>query len=303
VDFGLAVMNYRDGPVAERLEASAEAVTRHGWRNAWLIDHLMVPASGEADYAWTLEPLVSMAWMAARSPALRIATGVLVPPMRDGVQLAKELATLDALSGGRLTVAVGVGDDRDAPEYANLGKQERFAVRGAYLDETIALWRHLWSGSREPFHGRFFDLEDYTFAPLPAQGASLPILSSGRSDRTMSRPGRITDGHYTSRWGPADIAARWPAVLAAAAARGRPRPYLASRVRVRLGEPPDASYSLCGTPSEMVDQLCAFEACGVDEFVAVLAVVDPDDIGAAADRFQREVVEPYRATTSSSRTR
>jgi alkanesulfonate monooxygenase SsuD/methylene tetrahydromethanopterin reductase-like flavin-dependent oxidoreductase (luciferase family) len=74
--------------------------------------------------------------------------------MRDAPQLAKELATLDTLSDGRLIVGVGVGDIEDISEYENLGKGDRFKVRGRYLDESIALWRHLWGGRTEPFIGQ-----------------------------------------------------------------------------------------------------------------------------------------------------
>src|SRR5919197_1408336 len=91
---------------------------------------------------------------------------------RDGIlaaaELAKELATLDALSDGRLIAGFG-GGWNDA-EFENVGVADKFHVRGAYVDETIAVCRHLWSGSREPFHGRFHSFEDFNFEPLPAQG-------------------------------------------------------------------------------------------------------------------------------------
>src|SRR5207247_134012 len=104
--------------------------------------------------------------------------------------------TLDSLSGGRVIAGVGVGWNRD--EFANLGAAERFHVRGAYLDETIRLWRHLWSGSTEPFHGRFHTMDDFTFSPLPPSGASLPILVGGRSERALKRAGSLGDGYHSS---------------------------------------------------------------------------------------------------------
>src|SRR6185437_11725705 len=119
------------------------------------------------------EAVLTLAWVGARHPGLRLATSVIVVPQRDAVLLAKELATLDSLSGGRLLVGVGVGWNEK--EFENLGLGERFHVRGAYLDETIRLWRHLWSGSAEPFHGRFHVIADFAFGPLPVQ-APLPIV-------------------------------------------------------------------------------------------------------------------------------
>jgi probable F420-dependent oxidoreductase len=294
VDVGLALQNHGEGCSRDGLLASADAVARFGWRSVWAVDHLVVARSEAADYGSTLEPLLALAWIAATHPEIRLATGVLVPPMRDAVQLAKELATLDVLSGGRLVIGLGVGDEEDLGEYTNLGKTDRFRVRGAYLDETIAVWRHLWSGSREPFHGRFVTLDDFSFDPVPIQGANVPILSGGRSDRAVARVGRLTDGLYSSRWGPDDLATRWPAMLETAETNGRPRPYLATRVRVRFDAPADAKYSVHGSAAEMVGELIRFAEVGTDEFVAVFDAIQPADIERATERFAWEVVEPFR---------
>jgi alkanesulfonate monooxygenase SsuD/methylene tetrahydromethanopterin reductase-like flavin-dependent oxidoreductase (luciferase family) len=301
MDIALALQNHREGVSREGIMASADAVSRHGWRSVWAVDHLVVAASEAEEYGSTLEPLLSLAWIGATHPGLRLATGVLVPPMRDAVQLAKELATLDILTGGRLLVGVGVGDEEDLGEYVNLGKADRFRVRGAYLDETISLWRHLWSGSRHPFSGRFHSLTDFTFDPLPVQGADLPILSGGRSDRAVARVGRLTDGLYASRWGPDDLVARWPGILKTARANGRRRPYLATRVRVRFDARPDSKYSVCGSPAEMAAELVRFAELGTDEFVAVLDAVRPDEIERATGRFEAEVVQRFREAWTARR--
>jgi alkanesulfonate monooxygenase SsuD/methylene tetrahydromethanopterin reductase-like flavin-dependent oxidoreductase (luciferase family) len=302
MEFGLALQNHRAGASPEGLIASADAATRHGWRSIWAVDHMVVAANEAEDYGRTLECLLSLAWLGATHPGLRLATGVLVPPMRNAVQLAKELATLDVLAGGRLMVGVGVGDQDDLGEYRNLGAADRFHRRGAYLDETIALWRHLWSGSRERFEGEFHQLEDFNFDPLPPRGGETPLLSGGRSARALSRVGRLTDGFYSSRWGPDELGDQWPAMLRVAAENGRPRPYLATRVRVRFEAEPDARYSLCGGVEEMVSELRRFADLGTDEFVAVFDAVLPEDIARTTDRFQAEVVTPFlsdRAVTAT----
>ena len=273
-------------------------MVRHGWRGVWAVDHLVVGKAQARDYGWTLETMLSLAYVAALYPTVHLAAGVLIPPMRDAVQLAKEIATLDALSGGRLLVGVGVGDEEDQVEYANLGKEGRFRQRGAYLDESIALWRHLWSGSRAPFAGKFHQLSDFVFEPLPIDRDRLLIISGGRSDRALSRVGRITDGFYSSRWGPAEIAERWPVMLETARANGRVRPYLAARVRVRFGPQPSTSgmYVMGGDGSAMLAELRRFAEVGTDEFVAVFDAITPEAVTRDADRFQREVVAPLRAS-------
>jgi alkanesulfonate monooxygenase SsuD/methylene tetrahydromethanopterin reductase-like flavin-dependent oxidoreductase (luciferase family) len=313
MEFGLAVQNNGVGASAESMDASAEVATRFGWRSLWLADHLIVSRAGgpRADewfaeynvheHEWIFEALLSAMYLGARHEKLLLGLGVVVPPMRDAPQLAKELATLDSLTGGRLIVGVGVGDEEDELEYQNLGKGDRFHVRGAYLEESIALFRHLWSGRTDPFVGRFHRLDDFLFEPPPPQGADLPIWTGGRSARALARIGVITDGYVGARWAPARFSEEWPAVIERARLNGRRRPYLAIRVRIRPGEEPDEIWSLCGTPGSMVAGLLEYEAAGADEVIAVLEAVLPDDIERDAGRFQREVVEPYREASARRR--
>ncbi|MGH2465057.1 MAG: LLM class flavin-dependent oxidoreductase [Candidatus Limnocylindrales bacterium] len=287
MEFGLALQNHGDGVVPAGIMESADSAARHGWHSVWAVDHVAVGTSQAADYGSTIEALLALTWIGATHPGLKVATGVLVPPMRDAVQLAKELATLDLLTGGRLIVGVGVGDEEDFGEYMNLGKTDRFRVRGAYLDETIALWRHLWSGSKAPFEGRFNRLTDVAFGPPPPQGADLLILSGGRSDRALARVGQLTDGLYSSRWGPDDLVERWPTMIATARANARRKPFLATRVRVRFDAPADGRYSLRGTTGQMVEELVRFAELGTDVFVAVFEAIDASDIKRVTARFNR----------------
>ncbi|TPX01973.1 LLM class flavin-dependent oxidoreductase, partial [Schumannella luteola] len=157
--FGVILPNKGRGSGPEHLDAVASVATELGWRSGWVTDHLMVPDGPEADeYGWMLEALTTIAWVGGRHEDLVLGTSVVSPAMRDAPMLAKELATLDVLLGGRLIVGVGVSDTDDLPEYRNMGKEDRFRVRGRYVDESMRLWRHLWSGSTEPFHGEFHTL-------------------------------------------------------------------------------------------------------------------------------------------------
>jgi alkanesulfonate monooxygenase SsuD/methylene tetrahydromethanopterin reductase-like flavin-dependent oxidoreductase (luciferase family) len=294
--FGLILptMGHPASPAAVD-EAAGNAATL-GWSSVWVTDHMLVARGDEAaSYGSILEALTTLAWVAGRHPSLRVGTSVVVPAMRDAPQLAKELATIDVLSGGRLIVGVGVGDRMDEPEWANLGKLDRMGVRGAYLDETIALWRHLWSGRTEPFSGRFHSLDSFVFAPLPVHGAALPIWTGGRSDAAVTRAATLCDGYHAAQTGPQQVRDRWPLVIERARAAGRPRPQLSVRSRVRFDKPEGPVYSLHGSPRAMVDDLLAFDQLGVDELVLVFE----SGPGAAAHdeqmaRFQAQVVEPYR---------
>lgn len=292
---GLVLPTMGAGVSAESIDAGAETAARLGWSSIWVTDHLMVPAGDEVDeYGCILEALTALTWVGARFPSLTLGTSVVVPAMRDGVLLAKELATIDVLSGGRLIVGVGVSDEHDLPEYTNLGHADRFRRRGAYLDETIAMWRHLWAGRTDPFDGEFHQLGNYTFAPLPPQGAAIPIWSGGRSARAVQRAALLTDGYHAAQTGPTQLRARWPGLLEAAAAAGRPRPSLSIRTRVKFGAAPGPVYSLVGTPDDMLADLREFEELGVDDLVVVLKFVRPEDIRREVERFDREVVVPFR---------
>jgi probable F420-dependent oxidoreductase len=216
-----------------------------------------------------------------------LGTSVIVVPQRNAVLLAKELATLDALSGGRVIAGVGVGWNEK--EFANLAAADRFHVRGAYLDETIRLWRHLWSGSTEPFRGRFHQLEDFVFDPLPEKRERLPIWVGGGSDAACRRAGTLGDGWHASALGPPGYAQRVPKVLAAANAAGRPAPTLTARVRVRFDEATGEGYAMRGTAEQVAAEVRAFAELGVTMLVLWFGVTDPAGTVAAAERFAREV--------------
>ena len=145
-------------------------------------------------FARVFEPLVVLAHVAAVTSRIRLGTSVIVLPMRSPFAVAKQAATLDVLSGGRLILGIGVGSYGE--EYVNVHAD--FHTRGARLDEAIRLFRHLWSGSREPFDGRFYGFADGVFEPLPTQREKLPLLVGGRSDAALRRAGREADMWQTT---------------------------------------------------------------------------------------------------------
>lgn len=292
---GLVLPSKGRGTGPEVLDAGAAVARQLGWASVWVTDHLLVPSGPEADeYGTILEALTALTYVAARHDDLRVGVSAIVPAMRDAPLLAKQIATLDVLSGGRVTIAVGVGDRDDLPEYANLGKADRFTSRGAYVDEAIALWRHLWSGSTAPFRGRFHELADFTFLPLPPQGADLPIWCGGRSERALQRAARLADGYHAAQTGPQDLVERLPLLAELATAAGRPLPTVSVRTRVKFDHGPIGVYSLHGDTAAMARELLAFYDAGVEELIVVFDAVAPDEMVAQARRFDAEVVQPFR---------
>ena len=290
--YGLCLPNFTALASPEAIDAAAAVTERLGWDSVWTTDHVLVDTSDDAaDYRTNFDVIQTLAWVGARYPTVRLGTSVIVVPQRNAVVLAKELATLDALSGGR--VIAGVGGGWSEREFANLAMSERFSVRGAYLEETIGLWRHLWSGSGEPFEGRFHPVSDYVFGPLPVQGASLPIWIGGRAEAALQRAGRLADGYHSSATSPASFAKRIPVIRAAAEAAGRPMPTLSARVRVAFDEPVRSAetryYAMRGTTAQVAAEVESWAAIGVDHLALFFEVSSSAALVEAAERFDAEV--------------
>jgi probable F420-dependent oxidoreductase len=137
------------------------------------------------------DPLIWLAFAAAAAPTLRLGTCILIVPQRNPLILAKELATLDQLSGGRVELGLGVGWMKE--EFDALGVS--WPRRGARNDEYIAAMRALWKGPHAEFHGEFVDFEPVTCSPRPVNG-SIPVLVGGDTEAAIQRAVRIADGYF-----------------------------------------------------------------------------------------------------------
>jgi probable F420-dependent oxidoreductase len=288
--YGIALPNFTHIASPEAIEAAAAVAERLGWDSVWTTDHLLIDRSdaGE-DYRVNYDAIETLAWVGARHPTLRLGTSVIVVPQRNAVILAKELATLDALSGGRVVAGVGVG--WNAKEFGNLGAADRFPVRGSYLAETIALWRHLWSGSSEPFRGRFHQFDDFVFGPLPPQGERLPIWVGARTDAALRRVGRLADGYHSSATSPEAYARRLPTIRAAAEAAERPMPALSARVRVEFGPPAEGAtwYAMRGSAEDVAAEVRKFAELGVELLALSFNELPIPQLVADVERFASEV--------------
>ncbi|MDE3721317.1 TIGR03619 family F420-dependent LLM class oxidoreductase [Nocardiopsis sp. N85] len=169
--------------VLTELATRAEGV---GADTLWLPDHLLPPEPYGRTFGGVYEPLVTLAHLAARTERIRLGTSVLVAPVRDPFTLAKQVATLHAISEGRFVLGVGVGWSRE--EFAAVGAD--FATRGARTDETLRLLRHLFEGEG-PFEGRFHSYERGVFEPRPA--GRVPVTVGGTSRAALERAAAWAD--------------------------------------------------------------------------------------------------------------
>jgi probable F420-dependent oxidoreductase len=293
VDFGLILPSYRKGASVEGIDAASDAVERLGWHSVFTTDHVLVePSARSEDYYDIFDAVVTLAHIAARTRRIKLGTSVIVVPMRNALVLAKELATIDALSGGRLIVGAGIGWNKT--EFDNVGAGDRFHRRGAYLDESIAIWRHLWGGGTGPFHGRFHNFDEVRFGPLPAQGANVPVWLGGREERALRRTGRVADAYHSTTTSPAQYAVRVPLIRAAAEDAGRKQPLFSARLRVHFGPAETSFYQLAGTPGQMVGEIRAFAEVGVGHVALDFVETDPARSVALIERFDAEVVAAFR---------
>jgi probable F420-dependent oxidoreductase len=287
MDYGLALPNIGDAANRDGIAAAVDIAERHGFKDVWATDHLLVNHSAAEDYGRTYESITTLAWLAGQSTTVRLGLSVVVVPMRNAVVLAKQLATLDALSGGRVIAGFGVGWSPE--EFANVGVADRFHQRGAYTEETVALCRHLWSGSTEPFEGKFFSFSDFVFQPVPEQGERLPVWIGGRDERALRRVGRIADAYHASATSPASYEPRIPIIRAAAESAGRPMPRLSARSRIELGREKESFYTIHGSPEEAAGEIRAFAALGVDHIALMFPSRDADGLARDVERFVTEV--------------
>lgn len=179
------------------LAAVAEAA---GFESLWIGEHVLVPFGGvpEGDRAnfrpdsRFMEPWVALSHIAARTTTVRLGTCVAVLPMHHPVHLARAIATLDVLSGGRVVVGAGVGQIE--AEYRAVGVDYR--TRGARLDEMLQAMDVLFREPRPEFHGRFFDFPASGFEPKPVQQPRPPVLIGGSSEAALRRCVEAGDGWF-----------------------------------------------------------------------------------------------------------
>ena len=174
------------GPEAIRRAAlHADAL---GFADIWVSDHVLHPAAQTYPSPHLYDPLMTLAWGASAAPNVGLGTSVLVLPQHNPLALANALASLDALSDGRLTVAAGVGWSK--AEFEALGWQ--FENRGSRMDEIIAILRACWTQDPVSFHGEHYAFEDIRVLPKPVH--EIPIWIGGLSPRALRRAIDYGDG-------------------------------------------------------------------------------------------------------------
>lgn len=217
-------VSYREGP--QMVAQLAKGIEDIGYDQLEIFDHVVMgfdDVGGRAKSPYSarmpiLEALMTLSFAAAVTERIGLGTEVLVLPQRQPVLVAKQISTLDTLSGGRARLGVGVG--WQASEYEALG--ERFDDRGKRMDEAIELIRACWRDERIDFDGAAYQVNTMGMEPKSPQGGDLPIWIGGNSPAALRRVGRYGDGWLAGVFTEPEVAKRaMDTIREAAVAAGR----------------------------------------------------------------------------------
>ncbi|HKS88869.1 MAG TPA: TIGR03619 family F420-dependent LLM class oxidoreductase [Stellaceae bacterium] len=294
-----------------RIAREGEAL---GFEYLTLTDHIVLPDLAEPGYPYSEsgafysldsahrhEMLTAAAWLAAITPRLRLVLAVLVVPYRPAVLAAKQLATIDMLSGGRLTIGIGAGwlkAEFDAVVATP------FAERGAVTDEYVAAFKRLWTEKKPVIDGRYVQCDGLLLEPKPVQRPHPPIWVGGESGPSLRRAARLGDAWYpigSNQRHLLDTLPRYKAGIErlrhATEAAGRPRGAVALTYRVkRYGDavPPHASDGerrlFSGSDAEIIDDIRVLADLGVDAIDFDFERADQAAVVAAMRAFKERVL-------------
>jgi probable F420-dependent oxidoreductase len=279
----------------EAIVAAAKKAEEVGFDAIFVNDHIVV-GSDARSAPWTnvYDPFVAMSFVAAHTTRIGVGVSVLIMPYRNPIATAKALATVDLMSGGRLTIGVGVGWNE--AEFAALGVP--FHERGARTNEYLRLWQACWAPGTVSFSGKFFSFTDMFVNPKPAQQPHPPIWIGGTSDAALRRAAR-----FAAVWQPtplplAQLVERQAALRQACEAIGRAPIPTRMSFRVEFstitGNAPPAGKERPaghGTPAEVAADLLRYrETAGLDAFqINFHGNLNLDHLLQSMECFMREV--------------
>src|SRR6195256_881975 len=286
--FGLNLPNYSSLGQRDAMIAIAERADALGYSSLWTSDHILLPTSLPDPFGNLLESFTTLSYLAARTERIGLATGVLVLPQRDPLLVAKQAATVHHLSGGRLTLGLGVG--WIAQEYSYL--RTDFGKRGQLADEYIAAIRVLFESDRPVFHGDHINFSDALFSPRPH--VPIAIVVGGSSKAALRRAAKLGDGWYGLRLSPEGASAGLDELHRI----GHREDFaLSLRLQVRVGgavHGADLATALHGDADAVIEQLKKYRDIGIGQVVIEPFASDLEDFVEQMTLFAQGVVPGLR---------
>ena len=261
----------------------AQAAEAAGFDSLWAVDHVVVPAGYRSKYPYAQsgrmpgpedapipDPLVWLSYVAAVTSTIRLATGIMVLPQRSPLVIAKEAATLDVLSEGRLILGVGAGWLEE--EFDALGVP--FASRGKRMDDYITAMRAAWSETTASHHGNFVSFDSVIVRPQPVNGA-VPIVIGGHSKAAARRAGTLGDGFFPGAT--ADLA---------------PLIEIMRRTAAEMGRDSD-SIEITAAGALTEDGVRRLERLGVARVIVPIPTYKGGEVALALQRFAHDVMSCF----------
>jgi probable F420-dependent oxidoreductase len=286
--FGIAFANVGLFATPDGAATVAQAAEGAGFESLWTVEHVVVPRQYASVYPYSPDgkmpgadlvdmpdPLIWLTWVAAKTTTVRLATGILILPERNPLITAKEVATLDQLSGGRVILGVGIGWLEE--EFRFLGSS--WEDRAARTDEYVAAMRALWSEEAPSFAGETVQFTEAICKPRPAAG-SVPIVVGGHTKASARRAGRIGDGYFPAK---GEIEVLIAEMRAAAEKAGRDP----DAIEVTTG-----GAAVQGGGQAAVDEVGRLAELGVSRIAVAPFSFDPPALADLLARFGEEVIAP-----------
>lgn len=268
----------------------------------WVSDHVfnvgyVFERIGDKPY---YDPLTVLSYVAATTKRIKLGTSVLVLPYYNPIRLAKTTATLDVISGGRLTLGVGVGVIEQ--EFDALGSP--FAERGAVTNETIAIMKELWTQEDPSYQGKYYRFPAMKFSPKPIQKPHVPLLIgggvTGHLSSAIQRAVQMGNGWHPSSMSPEALSQGIQFLRERCEAAGRDPLEVPVSMRIDMAVPSTPKgyqperYWLGQESREILHNASAFRELGVESLVISPATGDTEEISDAMEVLAREVLPKFQ---------
>ncbi len=269
------------GPSAtpESMVSAAQAAERLGFDSVWVTERLLFPVNPRNPYAAepdgklpeaykiVYDPLEALLWVAAHTKTIRIGTSVLDIPFYNPITLSRRVASIDQLSGGRLTLGMGQGWSEDEYEATNADATKR----GVRADEFIAVLKAIWNNDPAEYNGKYFKLAKSYIAPKPKQKGGVPIYLAAYSPSALKRVATLSDGYHPVGLPFNVLPGMWASIQNMAKEAGRKPTDLKLSIRGNLHLTNDAAgagrWPFTGNVDEVKQDIAAARELNPDELV------------------------------------
>jgi probable F420-dependent oxidoreductase len=296
VKFGACIPHYGVPMSKKAIADFCKLAEGLNFDSIWTTDHIAVNKQYADPYGSIFESLMTLSFAAAHTEHVKLGTSIIVLPMRNPIIFAKQTATLDQLSDGRLILGLGAGWMDD--EFATLGFN--FRDRGKIMNEQIRLLRILWTEAKPEFDGHFFKFSEIAFLPKPVQETGPQIWIGGSSLSASKRVARLGDGWHPVGLSPREFA-QGKEKLNSILKSGRK---IAMSVRVPVKISPsakttytmssgDQAYMVGGGREAVVREIEAFEQAGLDHLVCYFGNEPYEQVAAQTTLFAEEVMPSF----------